>query len=219
MKTAILLGATGLTGGILLQKLLKDPAYGKVVLFSRSSVAVKDEKIEEHLIDLFKLEEYGELFNADVVFCCIGTTKSKTPDEDTYRKIDYGIPVAAAKLCNENGIETFEVISSMGSSPGSKVFYNRIKGEMEEAVLAQNITNTYIFQPSLIAGDRVEKRFFENLAKNALKVLNFVLVGPLKKYRSIHPEIIARAMIQVDKHGFKHTRIQSNEIREIAEKS
>tara|TARA_R100000935_G_C2828491_1_gene163652 strand:+ start:1061 stop:1720 length:660 start_codon:yes stop_codon:yes gene_type:complete len=219
MKTAIILGATGLTGGILLQKLLKDPAYGKVILFSRSPVAVKDEKIEEHLIDMFKLEAYGELFNADVVYCCIGTTKSKTPDENTYRKIDYGIPVAAAKLSNENGIETFEVISSMGSSPNSKVFYNRIKGEMEEAVLAQNIRNTYIFQPSLIAGDRVEKRFFENLAKNALKVLNFALVGPLEKYRSIHPEIIARAMIQVDKQGFKHTRIQSNEIREIAEKS
>lgn len=219
MKTAIILGATGLTGGILLQKLIKDPAYGKVILFSRSPVAVKDDKIEEHLIDLFKLEEYGELFNADVVYCCIGTTKSKTPDEDTYRKIDYGIPVAAAKLCKENGIETFEVISSMGSNPKSKVFYNRIKGEMEEAVLAQNIGNTYIFQPSLIAGDRVEKRFFENLAKNALKVLNFALVGPLEKYRSIHPEVIARAMIQVDKQGFKHTRIQSNEIREIAEKS
>ena len=98
MKTAILLGATGLTGGILLQKLLKDPTYGKVILFSRSPVAVKDEKIEEHLIDLFKLEEYGELFNGDVVFCCIGTTKSKTPNEETYRKIDYGIPVAAAKV-------------------------------------------------------------------------------------------------------------------------
>lgn len=219
MKTAIILGATGLTGGILLQKLLNDPTYGKVILFSRSPVAVKDEKIEEHLIDLFKIGEYGELFNADVVFCCIGTTKSKTPNEDTYRKIDYGIPVAAAKLCNENAIGTFEVISSMGSSPNSKVFYNRIKGEMEEAVLAQNISNTYIFQPSLIAGDRVEKRFFENLAKNVFKVLNFALVGPLQKYRSIHPEIIARAMIHVDKHGFKHNRIQSNEIREIAEKS
>ncbi len=217
MKTAILLGATGLTGGILLQKLIKDPGYSKVILFSRSTVAVKDGKIEEHLIDLFKLEEYAELFNGDVVYCCIGTTKSKTPNEETYRKIDYGIPVAAAKLCNENGIGTFEVISSMGSNPKSKVFYNRIKGEMEEAILAQKISNTYIFQPSLIAGDRVEKRFFENLAKKTLKVLNFVLIGPLEKYRSIHPETIAKAMIKVEKNGFPRTRIQSQEIKEIAE--
>lgn len=217
MKTAILLGATGLTGGILLQKLLEDPTYGKVILFSRSPVAVKDEKIEEHFIDLFKLDEYGELFNADVVYCCIGTTKSKTPNEETYRKIDYGIPVAAAKLCRENGIPTFEVISAMGSDAGSKVFYNRIKGEMEEAVLAQNINNTYIFQPSLIAGDRVEKRVLEDLAQKAMKVLNFVLRGPLEKYRSIHPETIATAMIKVEKEGFPRNRILSNEIKEIAE--
>lgn len=217
MKTAILLGATGLTGGILLQKLLKDPTYGKVILFSRSPVAVKNEKIEEHLIDLFKLEEYGELFNGDVVFCCIGTTKSKTPNEETYRKIDYGIPVAAAKLCRENGIPTFEVISAMGANIKSKVFYNRIKGEMEEAVLAQNIEHTFIFQPSPIAGDREEKRVFEDLAKKAMKVLNFVLRGPLEKYRSIHPETIATAMLKVERSGFPRTRIQSPEIKEIAQ--
>ena len=217
MKTAILLGATGLTGGFLLQKLLDDPTYGKVVLFSRSPVAVKDDKIEEHFIDLFKLEEYGELFNGDVVYCCIGTTKSKTPNEENYRKIDYGIPVAAARLCKENGIPTFEVISAMGSNPGSKVFYNRIKGEMEEAVLAQNIPKTYIFQPSLIAGDREEKRVFEDLAKKAMKVLNFVLQGPLEKYRSISPETIATAMIKVERSGYPRKRIQSHEIKEIAE--
>jgi uncharacterized protein YbjT (DUF2867 family) len=218
MKTAILLGATGLTGGILLQKLLNDPQYGKIILFSRSSVKIKNSKIEEHLVDLFQLEKYKEQFKADQVFCCIGTTKSKTPSEETYRKIDYGIPVTAAKLCKENGISTLAVISSLGANPDSGMFYNKIKGEMQRDVLAQKITNTFIFQPSLISGDRGEKRFFENLGKQALKILNHALLGPLEKYRSIHPLIIAKAMLIVANKGYEKSVIESDEIKKIAAK-
>ena len=215
MKTAILLGATGLTGGILLQKLLNDPRYEKIILFSRSSVKIKNIKIEEYLVDLFQLEKYKEQFKADQVFCCIGTTKSKTPNEVTYRKIDYGIPVSAAELCKENGISTFSVISSLGANPYSGMFYNKIKGEMQRDVLAQKIKNTYIFQPSLIAGDRGEKRFFENFAKQVMKILNYALIGPLKKYRSIHPETIARAMLIVSNKGSEISVIESDEIKKI----
>jgi len=218
MKTAILLGATGLTGGILLQKLLSDKRYGKIIVFSRSSVKIKNSKIEEHLVDLFQLEKYKEQFKADQVFCYIGTTKSKTPNEETYRKIDYGIPVTAAKLCKENGISTFCVISALCANPESGMFYNKTKGEMQRDVLAQKIKNTYIFQPSLIAGDRGEKRFFENVAKQVMKILNYALRGPLKKYRSIHPEIIASAMIFVANKGYDKSVIESEEIKKIAAK-
>jgi uncharacterized protein YbjT (DUF2867 family) len=219
MKTAILLGATGLTGGVLLQKLLDDSQYEKIILFSRSPVKIKNNKIEEHLVDLFQLEKYKEQFKADQVFCCLGTTKSKTPNEETYRKIDYGIPVTAAKLCKENGISTFSVISALGANPDSGMFYNKIKGEMQRDVLAQKVKNTYIFQPSLIAGDRGEKRFFENFAKQAFKILNYALIGPLKKYRSIHPETIATAMLIVSNGGYEKSLIESDEIKEIAAKS
>lgn len=216
MKTAIILGATGLTGGFLLDNLLKDPDYGKVKLFSRSSVDIKHEKLEEHLIDMFDLKDHKQDFIADEVFCCIGTTKSKTPDKETYKKIDFGIPVNAAKLCRENGISTFLVISALGADANSSMFYNKVKGEMQHEVLEQGIKNTYIFQPSLIAGDREEKRFFENLAKNGMKILNTVLVGSLKKYRSIHPKTIAKAMQLCAKNGYPKILIESDEIQEIA---
>lgn len=216
MKTAIILGATGLTGGFLLDNLLKDPDYGKVKLFSRSSVGIKHEKLEEHLIDMFDLKDHKQDFIADEVFCCIGTTKSKTPDKETYKKIDFGIPVNAAKLCRENGISTFLVISALGADANSSMFYNKVKGEMQHEVLEQGIRNTYIFQPSLIAGDREEKRFFENLAKNGMKILNTVLVGSLKKYRSIHPKTIAKAMQLCAKNGYPKILIESDEIQEIA---
>src|SRR5690606_32585275 len=143
-KTAIILGATGLTGGYLLQELIADTRYGKIKIFSRSSVAVKNSKIEEHLTDLLKLEDEKDNFKGDEVFCCIGTTKNKTPDEETYKRIDYGIPVVAAKLAKQNGISTFAVISALGADESSKMFYNRIKGEMELDVIAQNIESTYI---------------------------------------------------------------------------
>lgn len=217
MKTAIILGATGLTGGILLQKLLQDSRYSKIKLFSRSSTGLKNDKIEEHLIDLFELEKYAADFKADEVHCCIGTTQAKTPDENTYHKIDYGIPVTAAKLAAKNRIPTFLVISALGADPDSRFFYNRTKGEMERDVLEQKVHETYILQPSLIGGKREEKRPFEAAWKKVMKVGDNLLVGPLKKYRSIHPEKIADAMIYLANHKYAATRIESKEIKEIAD--
>ncbi|WP_324719660.1 NAD(P)H-binding protein [Salinimicrobium sp. HB62] len=216
MKTAIILGATGLTGGELLNRLLKDVRYKKIKLFSRSAIGLKNEKIEEHLIDLFELEKYAEDFQADEVHCCIGTTQAKTPDDETYHKIDYGIPVTAAKLAKENNIGRFLVISALGAHVNSKFFYNRTKGEMERDVLALGIPETYILQPSLIAGRREEKRPFEAAWKKVMSVGNHLLVGPLKKYRSIHAGVIADAMVYLANNKYSVIRIESDEIREIA---
>ena len=217
MKTAIILGATGLTGGILLQKLIKDNRYEKIRLFSRHSANVSHPKVEEYLVDLFELENFENDFTGDQVFCCVGSTKKKTPDDEVYRKVDYGIPVSAAKLARKNGFESFLVISALGADPNSSFFYNRVKGEMERDVLKQGVKNTYIFQPSLIAGKREEKRPFEAAWKQVMKVGDHLLLGPLKKYRSIHAEKIVDAMIYVANHKYAATRIESKEIREVAE--
>lgn len=211
-KTAIILGATGLTGGILLEKLLEDDTYDKIKLFSRSSVGINSPKIEEFIIDMFQLETHSETFKADVVFCCIGTTKSKTPNKDTYKKIDYGIPVAAAKLAKQNDIKTFIVISALGASENSNVFYNKTKGEMQRDVLLQKIKNTYILQPSLIVGDRNESRFGENLAEVFMKVFGFLIPA---KYKMIEAETIAEAMRILSKDGYSEKIITSDKIKEI----
>ena len=218
-KTAIVLGATGLTGGILLQLLLADDRYEKVKLFSRSTVGVSHDKLEEHLGDLMQLEQFKSHFTGDEVFCCIGTTKSKTPNKTVYKDIDYGIPTTAVKLCRSNGIPTFLVVSAMGANAKSSVFYNRVKGEMEDAVLAQGIMNTYIFRPSLIGGKREEKRMGEFLFKQLMKVVNLVLAGPLEKYRSIKPEAIAEAMLTVANSGYEERIIESDKIKKIATES
>ena len=216
VKTAIVLGATGLTGGILLKHLLKDDRYSRIKVFSRRTMDDAHPKLEVHVLDLFELEKAGEEFKAEEIFCCVGSTKAKTPDLEVYRNVDHGIPVAAAKLAKQNFIPTLLIISALGVDPDSRFFYNRIKGEMERDVLKEKVPNTYFFQPSLITGDREEKRSFESIFKGLMKVGNHVLVGPLEKYRSIHPDQIARAMIAVANNGYPETRIESDKIKTIA---
>ena len=194
-KKAIILGATGLTGGHLLKLLLDNPAYETVIVFGRTSVGFEHPKLQEHLTDLFALQDQHPYFHADEVYCCIGTTKAKTPDKETYKKIDFGIPLTAAQLCERNHIKSLVVISALGANAKSSIFYNRLKGEMEQAVQEAYSGNTFFAQPALIGGAREESRTGEWLFKQLFKGLNYLLVGPLKKYRSIHPEQIAKAMI------------------------
>lgn len=217
-KTAIILGATGLTGSMLLQLLLKDERYGHITLFSRNSCGIKDPKLTEYIVDLFQLEQYKDKFKASEVFCCIGTTKAKTSDKETYVKIDYGIPVSAASLCKQNNIETFVVISAMGAKKKSKIFYNRTKGKMEAAVLDFNIKYTYILQPSLISGEREERRFGELVMKFFMKLFEPLLqFGDLKRYRPIHPKAIAKCMVWLANNEFNSGRIKSKTIQEISD--
>lgn len=214
-KTAVLIGATGLTGSLLLQKLIKHPDFGKIVILTRRSTEISSSKIEEHIVDLLQLETSKNLFNGDIVFCCIGTTKAKTPDKDLYFKIDYGIPVTAAKLAKEQGIQTFAVISSLGADSDSKVFYSRTKGEMETDVKAQQIPNTYILQPSLIVGDRKETRIGERFGEVILKTFNLLIP---RRYRYIKADTIAEAMIVLALSGYHKINIPSDEIKSIVSK-
>jgi uncharacterized protein YbjT (DUF2867 family) len=217
-KTAIVLGATGLTGGILLKKLIADKNYSTIKLFSRKKVAISSKKIQEFIIDVLQLEKSAKDFIADEVFCCIGTTAAKTKDKKLYQEIDYGIPVTAAKLSKQNGILTFLVMSAMGANANSSVFYNRTKGEMERDVLKQNIKYTYILQPSLIGGNRDEHRLGERIGKGIMSILNPLMLGDFKKYKMIHPEKIANCM-QVLAHTKRNKVIfTSDEIQEIANK-
>ena len=171
-KTAIILGITGVTGSLLAKHLFDDERFEKVISFHRRPSGLQHPKLEEHVIDMFELEKHQEAFKADVVFCCVGTTQSKTSDRETYKKIDYGIPLAAAKLCVTNDIKRLIVISAMGADPESRVFYNRLKGEMERDVLVIKPNNTYFLEPALLAADREEKRTAEKIGIAVFKVLN-----------------------------------------------
>ncbi len=214
-KTAIILGATGLTGNILLNKVLGDNRYRNIKIFTRSPLRYENPRVTEILCDLLDVDSFKDNFYGDEVFCCIGTTVKKTPDKELYKKIDYGIPVSAAKLCKSNGIKTFVTMSSMGANANSSIFYNRTKGEMEQAVLEQKIENTYILRPSIISGNRNERRIGEKIGLILMKVLNPLFVGPLRKYRVVDAEIIANAMIELANNKIDKQIIESDQIQDI----
>lgn len=219
-KTAILLGATGLTGGILLDQLIKDERYQSIKLFSRSKIEGLPSKVTQFIGDLLNLEQFKNDFTGDQVLCCIGTTKAKTPDKDLYKKIDYGIPVSAAKLAKANGIETFLVISALGADAKSSVFYNKTKGEMERDVLKQDLKRTFIFQPSLIGGNREESRTLEDIGKAIFKIIQPLFFGKLKKYKITDPKNMAKAMINIANsasHG--DVIITSDDIKRITNRN
>jgi uncharacterized protein YbjT (DUF2867 family) len=216
-KTAIVLGATGLTGGLLVDELIRDDRYGTIKLFSRGKSSFDSPKIQEFIGDLLQLESFQKDFTGDVVFCCIGTTKAKTKDQKAYKAIDHGIPVAAAKLAKQNGIDTIAIVSAIGANPDSSIFYNRTKGEMERDVLAQEIPHTFILQPSLITGDRKEKRSLEKFGAALFKVFRFLMFGPFKKYRAIDAIKIAQAMIRLDNKKPDQQIIESHEIAQLAD--
>ena len=215
-KSAIILGATGLTGAIILHKLIEDDRYDSIKLFSRSKIEGLPSKVTQFIGDLLKLEKFKLDFKANEVYCCIGTTTKKTPDKAIYKQIDFGIPKMAAKLSKENNIPTFLVISAMGANKNSNVFYNKTKGEMEQAVIQQNIKNTFILRPSLIGGNRKERRFLENIGLNVFKIIEPLFIGKLKQYKIIQPETIAEAMIKLA-NGRTHAEVilTSNDIKQI----
>jgi len=216
-KTAIILGATGLTGAILLQKLIADERYESIKLFSRSKIEGLPDKVIQFIGDLLKLDQFKADFTADEVYCCIGTTSKKTPDKKRYKEIDYGIPVAAAQLSKENNIATFLVVSALGANKNSTVFYNKTKGEMEQDVLKKQVKNTFILRPSLIGGDRKERRILEKIGLVVFKIIQPLFIGKLKQYQIINAESIAQAMLNLaNNNNSEEVIITSNEIKKIA---
>ena len=215
-KTAIILGASGLTGKHLLSALIADESYDTLKLFSRNKTENTSSKVIEKVGDILSLENFKEDFIADELFVCIGTTAKKTPDKTAYKNIDYGIPVAAAKLAKENNIPTFLVVSAMGANAKSNVFYNKTKGEMEQAVISEKIPNTYILRPSIIGGNRNENRPMEKIGIAIFKLLQPLMLWKLKKYRIIEAKNIAKAMIYLAKQKPELHIIKSDKIQVLA---
>lgn len=209
---AAILGATGLVGSHLLQMLLEDDYYDQVIVYGRRSTGIEHPKLREILGDLLDDDFFEQGIKAEDVYCCIGTTQSKTPDLSVYKKIDYGIPVRAAKAGLTGGMQKFLVVSSMGANPSSKTFYSRTKGQMEAALQRMAIPRLHLFRPSLLMGERDENRLGENIAAALFKVFGWAIP---KKYKGIQASTVARAMHHVARNLYDKEIIESDEIREM----
>ncbi|PRZ00685.1 putative NAD(P)-binding protein [Marinilabilia salmonicolor] len=193
-KTATIIGATGLIGSHLLQQLQVSDAFNTIKVIGRRTAGYKNPKTEELIIDFEDKAAFKEAIRGShVVFCAVGTTNKKVSGNKTaYRKVDFDIPVNAARFAAETGCNTFAVVSAVGADSNSKNFYTRLKGEMEDAIQQQNIPTLLIFRPSLLLGKRNETRIGESLGKWIMKPLSFLIPARMKP---IEAEDVAKAMV------------------------
>ena len=190
MKTAIVLGATGLIGKKVTEYLLKNDSYSTVIILVRKPLNINHPKLKQHIFNYDAID--NTLLKGDDLFCCLGTTIKTAGSKEAFRKVDLDYVVNVAKASKGNGINHFAVVSAMGANKNSTVFYNQIKGEMEESIKAIGFNSTYIIRPSLLLGDRKEFRFGELIGKFFMITLSFLIP---KKYRAIYDVQVALAMI------------------------
>jgi len=191
----MLLGATGLTGGKVLQGLLGREEVSQVVALVRHKLPTLHDKLDQHEVDFDKLEDHAELFDVDAIICCLGTTIKKAGSQEQFRKVDLGYPLKAGELGRSHGVRAFILMSAIGASSSSTIFYNRVKGELEDALRDLNYPYLSIYHPSLLLGDRKEQRTAEALGIKAMPLVNRLLIGPLDKYRGIEAQTVADAMV------------------------
>lgn len=213
---AIIAGASGLIGSNLLQLLLQHPAYTEVLILVRKKLDVHHQKLTQLVVNFNELEKQQPL-NGDVFFSCLGTTNSKTPDKKIYYKIDHDYPVQLAQLAAANGVKQYHLVSSVGADVASSTFYLKTKGETERDVQSAGVDSLHIYRPSFLIGNRPDARIGEKIAGAVLAVLNPLLMGSLRKYKSIAALDVARAMLNQSLQNPEGVYIYpSDKIRELA---
>lgn len=212
-RTALILGASGLTGQVLLQLLLADALYSTVTIYVRKQVLINHPKLHQEIVNYDKLDSAVQ---ADDVFCCLGTTIKKAGSEQAFRQVDLVYPQKVAELQKNAGSKRFLLISAVGADEHSSIFYSRTKGQVEKAIAVLGYNITCIFRPSLIMGERSERRIGESLAIFLAKIIGPLLIGPLKKYQPVSALGIAKAM-QDAAHQFEDGIhfISSDEIKKF----
>jgi len=193
MKTAIVIGATGLVGSHLVNQLLDDPRFENVKIFTRRSTGKQHPKLKEFLIDFDKPNQWQHLVTGDVLFSALGTTLKKAGGKAAQYKIDYTYQYNFANAAAMNGVATYVLVSSAGASPNSTIFYSRMKGELERDIAKLNFKHIHIIQPGILDGPRSEKRAGEKIGVAVLSVLH--KIPALSAYKPIHAAIVAKAMI------------------------
>lgn len=192
-RSIVLFGATGLVGRECMQLLLERPEFARVVVCVRRPLALElapqwRTKLEQHVIDFDRLVDHAPLFAVDQILCALGTTMRKAGSQAAFRTVDFIYPEQIARLGAERGVHHFLLVSALGANARSAVFYNRVKGELEDAVRALPFRAQTIVRPSLLLGEREEFRFGEKIAER------LAFLAP-RKYKPVHVRDVARCLV------------------------
>ncbi|WP_338553219.1 NAD(P)H-binding protein [Paenibacillus sp. KS-LC4] len=210
-RTAVVAGATGLIGKELVQLLLHDAAYKSVTIVVRRPTGMEHPKLVEQIVDFEQLQQAGVQMDGADVFCTLGTTIKKAGSQDAFRKVDYQYPLSLGQLASQQGARQLLLVTAIGASASSRAFYNRVKGEVEEALSGLKLPALHIFRPSLLLGERGEFRFGERFAAALSGVLSPLFSGPLRKYAPVQASAVAKTMIFAAKSNQAGIHIHENE--------
>ena len=199
-KIALVIGATGLVGGHLVKQLTEATHISKVVTLTRRPITYHSDKVINHVINFDNLSQYSALFEADIVFSCLGTTKKTAGSVDAQRKVDFDYQLHAAQLAAKMGVEHYLLVSSSGANANSSSAYLKMKGELEDTVQALSFKRISVIQPSLLLGKRTNDfRIAEKVGSILLPVL--CVIPRLKKYRPITGRQVAIKLTQISKQS------------------
>ncbi|MFN2564364.1 MAG: NAD(P)H-binding protein [Gemmatimonadaceae bacterium] len=211
-RSILVLGATGLVGSHCLRLLAAEPDVGRVVALTRRPLPreLVQRKVESHVVDFDALAAHAALFRVDQILCALGTTIRTAGSQVQFRVVDYDYPLAAARIGLAEGVTHFLLVSALGANARSRVFYTRVKGELESAVLALPFRSVTIVRPSLLLGPRAEFRLGEVVAKR------FAFLAPAK-YKPVDAHAVATVLVRAAKEDAPGRRIiESAEIRSLA---
>jgi uncharacterized protein YbjT (DUF2867 family) len=211
MRTALLVGASGLVGGHCLTRLLDDPDYTTVTTLGRRPIAREHPRLRQHIIDFDRPDEYRRLVAADDIFCCLGTTIRKARSRDAFYRVDFTYTFTVAEAAQANGAGQLLLVSALGASVRAAAFYSRVKGEIEAAVARVPFRAVHIFRPSLLVGARDEFRPAERLAVLLAAPLSLALVGPLRRYRPVEARVVAACMVRSAKRSLSGRHVYESE--------
>ena len=188
---ALIIGATGATGKDLVTQLLADDTYSEVHCFVRKPLVLSHPKLHTHVVDFETPEAWADLLRGDVAFSCLGTTLAAAGSKEAQWRVDYDYQYAFAQQCKANGVPTFVLVSAAGAKAPSKLFYNRMKGQLEDAIKALGFSCLLIFQPSVLIRSNSD-RGGENFTVKVIAFLN--KLGLFKRYRPMPTAILAQKM-------------------------
>ena len=188
---ALIIGATGATGKDLLSQLLADDTYSEVHCFVRKPLTLTHPKLHAHVVNFDTPEAWADLVRGDVAFSCLGTTLAVAGSKDAQWRVDYDYQYAFAQQCKANGVLTFVLVSAAGATAQSKLFYNRMKGQLEDAVKALEFTRLLIFQPSVLVRKGSDRKG-EQFGLKMIVLLN--KIGLFKRYRPMPTNVLAQRM-------------------------
>ena len=190
---ALVVGGSGLVGQALLDRLSSEPRIASIISLGRSPLPFPtSENVDHRVVDLFGA--LPDVCTPDVVFCCLGTTIKDAGSQDAFLRVDRDLPIHIAKSALQRGAEQFIVVSAMGADPSSRVFYNRVKGELENELVTLGYSSVAIVRPSLLLGDRRSPRLAEEVG--ALLMQTFAWLIPAK-WKAVHASDVASVMLMM----------------------